>query len=145
MNAHADIGSAATATAVNTGQPFTTPGWSVERFAEFWANPDPALVPLVVTPDVIGWWPGSDEPVRGVKAYTKALVDIIALIPNLRLRVAEHATNGQFVFVRWIMSATGAAGPFELSGIDRMRLRGGLVAENVIRFDTAHLQRLLGG
>lgn len=116
----------------------------MERFTEFWADPDPALVPRLVTSDVIGWWPGSDEPVRGVEAYTQALADITPLIPDLRLRVAEHATNGEFVFVRWIMSAAGAAGPFELSGIDRLRLRDGLVSENVIRFDTAHLQRLPG-
>lgn len=127
------------------GGRFAAPGWSVDRFAEFWAKPDASLVPRLVTSDVVGWWPGSDEPVRGVAAYSKALEDIIGLIPGIRLRVAEHATNGEFVFVRWVMSATGAAGPFELSGIDRVRLRDGLVAENVIRFDTAHLQRLLGG
>jgi hypothetical protein len=62
----------------------------------------------------------------------------------MRLSVAEHATNGDVVFVRWIMRATGRKGPFELSGIDRIRLRDGRVCENVIRFDTQHLKRLAG-
>lgn len=123
---------------------FDPPGWSVERFAEFWADPDAADVPALVTEDVTGWWPGAETPVRGVEAYTRALADILALLPDMRLRVAEHASNGEHVFVRWILRATGRNGPFELSGIDRIRMREGRVAENIIRFDTAHLRRLAG-
>lgn len=123
---------------------FDPPGWSVERFAEFWADPVADDVPRLVTEDVVGWWPGEDQPVRGVGPYTDALRQILAMLPDMRLRVAEHATNGEFVFVRWIMTATGRHGPFEISGIDRIRMRDGRVAENVIRFDTAHLKRLAG-
>lgn len=123
---------------------FDPPGWSVDRFAQFWSAPSAADVPDLVTDDVTGWWPGADEPVRGVKTYTQALADILKLLPDMRLRVAEHATNGDVVFVRWIMSATGRKGPFEISGIDRIRMRDGRVMENVIRFDSAHLARLAG-
>lgn len=123
---------------------FDPPGWSVERFAEFWSNPSVDDVPALVTDDVVGWWPGADQPVRGVQAYTQALADILQLLPDMRLHVAEHATQGDMVFVRWIMRATGKSGPFELSGIDRIRMRDGRVAENIIRFDSAHLQRLAG-
>jgi ketosteroid isomerase-like protein len=123
---------------------FDPPGWSVERFAAFWSDPDARDVPWLVTEDVVGWWPGADEPVRGMTAYTDALARILGLLPDMRLRVAEHATNGEYVFVRWIMRATGLRGPFEISGIDRIRLRGGRVCENVIRFDSAHLHRLAG-
>ena len=35
--------------------------------------------------------------------------------------VAEHARNGDYVFIRWVLHATGRHGPFELSGIDRVR------------------------
>ena len=59
------------------------------------------------------------------------LADLLQRLPDLRLEVAEHATNGDVTFVRWIMHATGAHGPFELSGVDRIRLRDGLVCENV--------------
>ena len=123
---------------------FDPPGWSVERFAEFWSNPAAADVPDLVTDGVVGWWPGADQPVRGVEAYTQALADLLALLPDMRLRVAEHAANGDMVFVRWIMRATGRNGPFEISGIDRIRMQDGRVAENIIRFDTAHLRRLAG-
>jgi hypothetical protein len=42
------------------------------------------------------------------------------------------------------MHATGGHGPFELTGIDRVRVRDGLVAENVIVFDTAAFQARAG-
>jgi len=109
--------------------------WSVDGFAAFWAAPDPEVVPPLLTEDVVGVWPGTRAPVRGRDAYTKVLADLIELMPDLRLEVAEHATNGEYAFVRWIMHATGKHGPFEMSGIDRIRLRDGLVSENVIRFD----------
>jgi hypothetical protein len=119
------------------------PAWSVKAFANFWAKPDPKLIPGFLTPDVVGHWPG-EEPVRGVEAYTQALAGVIALLPDIRLEIAEHAVNGEFVFIRWIMRATGRKGPFQFTGIDRVRVRDGLVAENIIRFDRAHLQQLAG-
>ncbi len=123
---------------------FDPPGWSVERFAQFWADPSADDVPDLVTDDVVGWWPGADQPVRGVEAYSQALADMLALLPDMRLTVAEHASSGSHVFVRWIMRATGRNGPFELTGIDRIRMRDDRVDENIIRFDMAHLRRLAG-
>lgn len=121
-----------------------TPAWSVEGFARFWDRPDTALVPAVLAPDVVGHWPGVDEAVRGREAYTAQIDRLLALLPDLRLDVAEHATNGEFTFVRWVMHATGRFGPFEMTGIDRIRVEDGLVAENVIVYDTARFERLSG-
>lgn len=115
----------------------TRPQWSVEMFEAFWSRPDPSLVPAVLTEDVVGHWVGREEPTRGREDYTGCIVALLDALPDLRLAVAEHAQSGEFVFVRWFMNATGAHGAFELSGIDRVRLRDGLVAENVIVFDTA--------
>lgn len=122
----------------------STPTWSVQGFIRFWDDPDPALVPALLTPDVVGHWPGADEPVRGRQAYTARIEQLLELLPDLRLEVAEHASNGDFVFIRWIMHATGQHGPFEITGIDRIKLQGGLVAENVIVFDTGQFQALSG-
>ena len=117
--------------------------WSVDGFAAFWANPRPEHVPPLLTEDVVGIWPG-EEPVRGREAYTQVLADLLERLPDLRLEVAEHATNGDVTFVRWIMHATGAHGPFELSGVDRIRLRDGLVCENVIRLDRGEFEERSG-
>jgi hypothetical protein len=120
------------------------PPWSIEMFAGFWSNPDPALVPPVLTEDVVGVWPGRDEPARGREEYTRCIAAIVEALPDMRLEVAEHAQNGEFVFIRWILHATGEHGPFELTGMDRVRVRGPQVAENVIVFDTAAFERRSG-
>ena len=118
-------------------------GWSIEGFGRFWQRPDADLVAPVLTRDVVGYWPGR-VPVRGIAEYTKAIADLIQLLPDLKLEVAEHAANGDVVFIRWIMRATGTKGFFEMTGIDRIRLRNGLVAENLIRFDSAEFLDLSG-
>jgi hypothetical protein len=120
------------------------PAWSVTMFAAFWANPDPALVAPVLTEDVVGHWPGRDEPVRGREAYTRCIAAAVAALPDMRLDVAEHARSGDHVFVRWVLHATGRHGPFELTGVDRVRTRGPQVAENVIVFDTAAFEARSG-
>lgn len=102
----------------------------VEGFARFWANPNPALLPPLLAEDVVGHFPGEPAPIRGRDAYVAKITQFLELLPDLRLEVAEYATNGEHHFIRWIARATGAKGPFEFSGIDRIRVRGGLVAEN---------------
>jgi hypothetical protein len=118
--------------------------WSVDGFRAFWNSPDPAAVPEVLTDDVVGHWTGRDEPVRGRKDYTRCIAALVTALPDVRLDVAEHANAGEFTFVRWIMHATGRHGPFQLSGIDRIRQRDGQVAENVIVFDTKTFERRAG-
>ena len=118
--------------------------WSVDGFRRFWASPDATLVPAVLTADVVGHWPGRPEPARGVAEYTDVIAALIRLLPDLKLEVAEHATNGDVVFVSWVMHATGKHGPMQMSGIDRIRLRDGLVAENLIRFDSDEFRRRSG-
>ena len=122
-----------------------TSGWSVEQFEAFWTDPDPELVQFAVTEDVVGDWPGDREHVRGVEAYTARITQVLARAPDLKLRVAEHAQNGEFVFVRWIAHATGKDGsPVEFTGMDRIRLCDGLVAENIIRYDPGVFDEVFG-
>jgi SnoaL-like domain len=85
------------------------PAWSVEMFAQFWSNPDPALVPPTLTEDVVGHWPGRDEPVRGREEYTRCIAAAVDALPDMYLEVAEHAQSGEFFFVRWILHATRRA------------------------------------
>jgi len=119
--------------------------WSVETFERFWLNPDPALVPRALSDDVVGYWSGRGEPVRGQEAYTACIAALVEGLPGMYITVAEHASNGEFTFIRWIMHATGVHGPFEFSGIDRVRTGDdGLVAENRIVCDTSAFKALAG-
>lgn len=121
------------------------PQFTVDGFRLFWSNPDPALVAPVLTDDIVGHWPGSVEPVRGKAEYIERIAQIIGALPGMYLEVAEQATNGEFIFIRWVLHATSVDGaPFEATGIDRIRMRDGLVAENVIVFDSARLEELSG-
>jgi hypothetical protein len=119
--------------------------WTTELFSEFWAAPDLKWIPSIITDDVVGYWPGG-RIVRGRAEYMQALEELLALLPDLRLEVPEHtmSADGEFGFSRWVMHATGAQGPFELDGMDRTRVRDGLVCENYSFFDSAQFQRLVG-
>jgi hypothetical protein len=119
-------------------------GATVERFAYFWASPDTALLQGSFTEDVAGYFPGDPEPARGPDAYIARVGRFLELLPDLRLEVAEYATNGEFTFIRWTATATGTRGPFEFSGMDRIRTRGELVSENIVVFDTALFRTLSG-
>jgi hypothetical protein len=120
-------------------------GWTTDLFAEFWTAPDLNRVQSIITDDVVGYWPGG-RTVRGRAEYMQALEDLLALLPDLWLDVKEHAISedGEFGFSRWVMRATGANGPFELAGMDRTRVRDGLVCENYVFFDLAQFQQLVG-
>jgi len=119
--------------------------FSVDHWAAFWASPHPQLAGRVVTPDVVGYWPGDAEPVRGVTQYKQRIARVLDQVPDLRLEVAEHATNGEVLFIRWIARGTGSGGPFEFTGVDRIRLRDGLVKENRIFYDPTLLEQALSG
>jgi hypothetical protein len=129
---------------VETTAVMEPPSQTVQGFSAFWANPDPAVLPPALAKDVVGYFPGDAEPVRGVAAYVARIAQFLDLLPDLRLEVAEYATNGEFTFIRWIARATGANGRLEFSGMDRIRVQDGLVKENFVVFDTAQFQALVG-
>ena len=61
--------------------------FSVEHWAALWASPHPELAARVVTPDVVGHWPGDPEPVRGVTRYKQRLAGLLACVPDLRFEL----------------------------------------------------------
>src|SRR5439155_23594222 len=83
---------------------------------------------------IVGHFSGDPEPVRGRDAYVARIAQFLQLLPVLRLEVAEYATNGEVHFIRWTGRATGAKGPVELSGIDRIRVQDVLFTENFVVF-----------
>jgi hypothetical protein len=127
-----------------SSQPAAPASFTVDHWAAFWADPDPDRAARVSTDDVVGDWPGDPEPVRGKEAYRARIAQVLELVPDLHLEVAEHAHGPNCIFIHWIAHGTGANGPFEIDGIDRILLEDGLVKENLIRYDTAAFDRLVG-
>ena len=91
--------------------------------------------------DIVGYWPGDSQPVRGLEAYTAKIAEILDAAPDLQLQVVDSATvdgaapGEQLIFLHYIGHGTGPAGPFQIRGLDRVRTRDGMVVENVIRYD----------
>ena len=77
-------------------------GWSVDGWVGFWSNPSAEValrrIPTLVTPDVTAVWPRIAGRVQGHAEYARRIVDLLALVPDLRLGLGEHAANGKFVF-----------------------------------------------
>ena len=90
---------------------------------------------MALAPDAVGHWPRFPAPVRGKAAYVKVIADVISLVPDRSIDVAEHATSGEFVFVRWVARGTFRGKRFESNGIDRVHVRNGIVLENYICSD----------
>lgn len=85
------------------------------------------------------------RPVHGREHYTRCIAALVDALPDVRVCVAEHAQRrSEFTFIRWIMHVTGVHGPFEISGIDRVRVRDGQVAENIVLLDTAAFEERSG-
>ena len=120
-------------------------GFTAQTFAEFWAKPDVSPPSDAIHDDVVGYWPGTDEPVRGRDEYVGALRELLARVPDLTLSVQESADNGEHIFIRWVAHATSADGErIEQTGVDRIRVVDGKVVENRIFFDRAQFERKLG-
>jgi hypothetical protein len=54
--------------------------------------------------------------------------------------VAGRSAGEQLVFLHYVGTGTGPAGPFAIRGLDRVRTRDGIVVENVIRYDQVELE-----
>jgi hypothetical protein len=123
----------------------SAPKFSAELFAAFWAAPDLSRGLDILAEDIVGYWPGDAEPVRGIEAYTAKLAEILDAAPDLKLEVVDSATvpgtaaGEQLVFLHYIGRGTGPAGPFQIRGLDRVRTHDGMVVENVIRYDPLFL------
>jgi hypothetical protein len=122
--------------------------FSPEFWAAFWAAPTMSHSMDILADDIIGYWPGDTEPVRGYAAYTQKIADILDAAPDLRLELIDSATAAgaaegeELFFLHYVGHGTGPNGPIEIRGLDRVRTRDGVVVENVIRYDPLFLNEL---
>ena len=107
----------------------------VERFQEFWADPDPARVRELVHPDAVAYWPGFD-PIRGVD-YPNHIRYLLSIVDDRRFSVTDHAETADTAFISWTSSGNVRGRSMEWSGIDRFRLRDGKAIEIFVSYDTA--------
>ncbi|WP_412539486.1 nuclear transport factor 2 family protein [Longispora sp. K20-0274] len=112
----------------------------VQRWSDFWAQPDPAGVHTIAHPDIVMTWPAVDEPLRGLPVWEARIVGMLRRFPDLVLTVTGHAFNGDLCFISWRANATVGGRPATWEGIDRMILRDDRVIESLVAFDTHDLR-----
>ena len=123
----------------------TKPAFSAEMWAAFWAAPDVSRIDDILADDIVGYWQGDPEPVRGRAAYVGKIAELITAAPDLALDLVDSATvdgstpGEQLVYLHYVGRGTGPDGPFAIRGLDRVRTRDGIVVENVIRYDQVEL------
>ena len=123
----------------------TAPRFSAEMWAAFWAAPEMSSGADILADDIVGYWPGETEPVRGLAEDQTKIAELLAAYPDLRLELIDSATvagkadGEELVYLHYVGRATGPRGPFQIRGLDRVRSRNGIVVENVIRYDPAEL------
>lgn len=129
----------------------TTPTrFSAELWAAYWAAPAMSHGADILAADIVGYWPGEPEPVHGLAAYTAKIADLLGAVPDLRLQLIDSATvpgaqaGEELVFLHYTGEGTGPNGPFSIRGLDRVRVRDGLVVENVIRYDPTEFPFMTG-
>ena len=99
----------------------SSPKFSAEMWAAFWAAPTMSRGMDILADDVVGYWPGDPEPVRGVEPYTKKIAELLAAAPDLRLELVDSATvpgaadGEQLIFLHYVGHGTGPDGPFEMA------------------------------
>ncbi|HZU45833.1 MAG TPA: nuclear transport factor 2 family protein [Mycobacterium sp.] len=136
-----DIQSASRLTSSDSAAPM----FSAELWAAYWAAPTLTRGFDVLADDIVGYWPGDPEPVRGKEAYTAKIAELLTAAPDLRLELIDSATvpgateGEQLVFLHYVGQGTGPAGQIRIRGLDRVRTRNGMVVENVIRYEPAFL------
>ncbi|MFF5208390.1 nuclear transport factor 2 family protein [Streptosporangium sp. NPDC000396] len=112
----------------------------VTRWAAFWNAPDPARLDTLTDPDIVLRWPGQPEPIRGRQAWSAQVAGALQRFPDLRLEVTGHAFNDDLSFISWRATATANGEVISWEGIDRMRLKNGVVVDSMVAFDTAGLR-----
>jgi limonene-1,2-epoxide hydrolase len=114
----------------------------VARFAELWSAPEPERFRDLLHPDTRNLYPGMTEP-QGPDGIVDWLKNAISVFPDLKLRVARWATDGEAVLIEFDASATVDGRPMTWQGADRFILEGDRCIEGRSYFDTGPLRRAL--
>jgi SnoaL-like protein len=112
----------------------------VDQWAAAWDSPTPDKVRSLTDPDIVLTYPGLPEPIRGVDAWAARVAGMLERFPDLRLEITDHAQRDDMVFISWRGHATVGGVSIEWEGIDRMRMRNGVVVKSLVAFDTAPLR-----
>lgn len=112
----------------------------MQHYLEVWPSFDADLLEeaKAVDPEATIHHSGMERPIKAAEEpdYVRA---IKALMPDIRLEVANWAARDDVVFVEYEMSATLAGRPLNWTGIGRFKLRGERTVDAIGRWDNLEL------
>jgi len=110
----------------------------MQHYMEVWPSFDADRLDEAIDPEATIHHSGMERPIRGTEEadYVRA---IKALMPDIRLEVANWAARGDVVFVEYEMSGTLAGHPLHWTGIGRFKLRGERAIDAIGRWDNLEL------
>lgn len=116
----------------------------VTRFAAAWASRDGEAFLALWHPDGLLQSPLYDRPVRG-KEFGR-LTDLVReAAPDLVWQLLDWTSRGDVVVIEWQTTRMIGGRRFDTRGVDKFRLRDGLIVEERVYTDTAPLRALRRG
>ena len=107
----------------------------VQSFVEAWARPDSDGFARLWREDGVFVHPTVAGPLRGcdVPPWSER---VKASMPDMAFVAETWVHDGNLLMLQWTTAATVRGMPLRWSGVDRFRLVGGRIAEEVVYFDT---------
>ncbi len=108
------------------------------HYMEVWPSFDADRLEEAIDPEATIHHSGMANPIRGAEEpdYVRA---IKALMPDIRLEVANWAARGDVVFIEYAMRGTLAGQALSWTGIGRFKLRGERAIDAIGRWDNLDL------
>ena len=111
----------------------------VTRFAQAWASRDGAAFLALWHPDGVLHSPLYDRPVKG--AELGRVNDLVRqAAPDNIWQLLDWTARGDVVIVEWQNTRSAGGQRFDVSGVDKFRLKDGKIAEERVYMDTALLR-----
>lgn len=116
----------------------------VTRFAAAWASRDGEAFLALWHPDGLLQSPLYDRPVRG-KEFGRLTELVREAAPDLVWQLLDWTSRGDVVVIEWQTTRMIAGRRLDTRGVDKFRLRDGLIVEERVYTDTAPLRALRRG
>ncbi len=110
----------------------------VSQFEAAWARPDSGGFAELWLDDGVFIHPTVGSPLTGseVPEWSER---IKAAMPDFTFRADEWASRGDLLLLQWTSTATLGGRSLRYSGVDRFRLRGWSISEEIVYFDTLEI------
>jgi predicted SnoaL-like aldol condensation-catalyzing enzyme len=110
----------------------------VARFAEKWVQPEADNLRDLMAPDTSNHVPGMAGP-GDREAVVEHFRGVLKMLPDLHLEIVRWAPTGDAVMIEWKAYATVAGTPLSWTGVDRFNIRGDVMYDGRVYWDSRAL------